>query len=203
MNTFHMTVGAPLQGNFEKKKVNLAFVFQVNCPGCFAYGIPIVNELHNRYANSVGFIGISTAFEDFEFNSEINTNKLLENGEIVGATKSYLESLNLDKYPHRISFPTVFDGQMSPEEFLTDENILSICHTNPHFQSLSSEDQALLRARIQAHYQQLPFVAATFTLNELGGTPSFIIFDEHYTILESYFGHIDPVELETKLTSGI
>jgi len=29
-----------LQGSFDLKALNLLFVFQVNCPGCFIYGFP-------------------------------------------------------------------------------------------------------------------------------------------------------------------
>ena len=65
-------------------KINVAFVFQVNCPGCFIYGIPLLNELFKKYEKEIGFISISTAFEDFELNTEANTIELLNKGELVG-----------------------------------------------------------------------------------------------------------------------
>ena len=74
----HLHYSRELQGKFSLKELNFLFVFQVNCPGCFLYGIPTVNQLYLEFGSQVGFLGLSTAFEDFEFNSRENTVKLLE-----------------------------------------------------------------------------------------------------------------------------
>ena len=89
MSKFHLNTQGLVQGELTIKKVNLVFVFQVNCPGCFIYGIPIVNNLYQLFQDKVGFIGLATAFEDFEFNNEANLKLLLENGTLVGETKKY------------------------------------------------------------------------------------------------------------------
>ena len=47
--------------------VVLVEVFQVNCPGCFMYGIPEAIEIFNKYkSKGVSVLGVATAFEDFD-----------------------------------------------------------------------------------------------------------------------------------------
>jgi len=66
-----------LQGSFDLKALNLLFVFQVNCPGCFLRFF-LVNKLHWKYRQSgLNVLGLSTAFEDFEYNTAANTELLL------------------------------------------------------------------------------------------------------------------------------
>ncbi|MGL5795832.1 MAG: hypothetical protein ACRC06_15820, partial [Waterburya sp.] len=63
-----------LQGSFDLKALNLLFVFQVNCSGCFIYGFPLVNKLHWKYRQfDLNVLGLSKAFEDFEYNTAANT----------------------------------------------------------------------------------------------------------------------------------
>ena len=83
MSKFHLNIQEVAQGQFNLQKVNLAFVFQVNCPGCFIYGIPIVNKLYKTFNHKIGIIGVATAFEDFEFNNEANLKLLLNDGTLV------------------------------------------------------------------------------------------------------------------------
>ena len=98
-----------LQGEFNLKELNLLFTFQVNCPGCFVHGIPLVNRLYHEWKDRVGFLGLSTAFEDFDLNTEENTRRLIESAEIVGATKSFLASKGIGFYHQAIDFPIAMD----------------------------------------------------------------------------------------------
>lgn len=189
MPDFFLHTEKLLQGNFQPKEINIAFVFQVNCPGCFIYGIPLMNELYKKYANKIGFIGISTAFEDFELNTEANTIELLNKGELVGETRKYFGSANEEIFVEKILFPVAFDVLTPAEKFLTDENITTLCKKNLNFNLLSSEERQTMLISARKHYRSYPFIAETFTLNQLSGTPSFVIFDNHYNILQSLFGH--------------
>jgi hypothetical protein len=36
--TIRLEIDKVLQGSFDLQPINLLFVFQVNCPGCFLYG---------------------------------------------------------------------------------------------------------------------------------------------------------------------
>ncbi|WP_264554332.1 hypothetical protein [Flavobacterium sp. N503310] len=53
--------------------------------------------------------------------------------------------------------------------------------------------------KIKSYYSEMPLIAETFTINQLQGTPSFIIFDDNYNILGHHFGHINEETLKTRL----
>ena len=202
MSKFHLNIQDLVQGEFQLKKVNVAFVFQVNCPGCFIYGIPITNELNNLFADKVGFIGVATAFEDFQFNNEENLKLLLADGTLVGETKKYYNSnYGISKYSEPLNFPTAFDLMTNSEDFFNSASFDVMCNSIPDFTAFSETEQAILKQRIKAHYAQIPVIAETFTINQLRGTPSFIIFDDQYTILEHYFGHQSQEVLKAKLAA--
>jgi len=49
-----------------KGSVVLVEVFQVNCPGCFLFGLPEAIRLHDLYAcKGLVVIGLSTVFENY------------------------------------------------------------------------------------------------------------------------------------------
>ena len=71
--------------------VVLVEVFQVNCPGCFMYGIPESIEIFNKYkSKDVSVLGMATAFEDFDKNTLKNLELLVETGKVVGETEKML-----------------------------------------------------------------------------------------------------------------
>ena len=200
MTKFHLNIQKLVQGELVLKKVNLAFVFQVNCPGCFIYGIPIINNLYQSFQHKVGFIGVATAFEDFEFNNESNLKLLLENGILTGETKKYYHTnYGVTTYLEKLNFPVAFDTITSSEQFINSNNIELMCNAIPDFTNFSEIEKGILVAKVKAYYSQIPLIAETFTLNQLRGTPSFVIFDDTYTILSSYFGHQDENILKTQL----
>jgi len=65
----HLHLSKDLQVKFSHKELNFLFVFQVNCPGCFLYVIPPVHHPHPEFASQVGFLGLCSPVEDFDFNS--------------------------------------------------------------------------------------------------------------------------------------
>lgn len=200
MSKFHLNTKELIQGEFAVAKVNIAFVFQVNCPGCFIYGIPIMNDLYSLFHNKVGIIGIATAFEDFEYNNEANLKLLLDTGELVGETKKYYNAnYGVSKYTNIPKFPIAFDNLITSEELINSNKIELICNDIPNFTNFSETEKEILIRKVKSYYAQIPVLAETFTLNQLQGTPSFIIFDDQYTILGVYFGHQNEDVLKTKL----
>jgi len=109
MLTFQMKVSQVLQGDFQFQRLNLLLAFQVNCPGCFILALPLAARLHDVYGDRVNILGLSTAFEDFDLNTLENTRRLLATGEVVGATKRYLQRQDLVSYGVPIRFPVAFD----------------------------------------------------------------------------------------------
>lgn len=201
MSKFHLNTQELIQGEFKLNKVNLAFVFQVNCPGCFIYGIPLMNNLYKSFNNTVGFIGVATAFEDFEYNNEASLKLLLDDGTLVGATKNYYSTnYGLSNYSEKINFPVAFDSIISSEEFLNSNKVELICNAIPNFPKFSEVEKQILIRDVKSYYTQIPVIAETFTLNQLQGTPSFIIFDDNYNILGQHFGHINEEILISRLT---
>ncbi|MBE8724403.1 hypothetical protein [Flavobacterium hungaricum] len=200
MSKFHLNIQELVQGEFVLNKVNIAFVFQVNCPGCFIYGIPIINNLYKSFSKNVGFIGVATAFEDFEYNNEANLKLLLHDGTLVGATKNYYNTnYGLSVYPEKIIFPAAFDTVVSSEQFINSNKIALITDIIKNIPNSSEQEKEALGEKVKAYYSGMPLIAETFTLNQLQGTPSFIIFDDHYSILGHHFGHINEEVLKNKL----
>lgn len=194
MNTFKLNIGTLVQGTFNLKAVNIAFVFQVNCPGCFIYGFPAMNYLHQHFKKEVGFIGVSTAFEDFEHNTVANTQLLLSQGITVGETKKYLATQGMTIYSSLPKFPIAFDKMTTPKDFLNQENLSILTNVLTGSKTLSTAEQTTLHQNIKYHYKKYPSIAESFALNQLRGTPSFIIFKKDFTIIESAFGH-QPMEM--------
>ena len=200
MSKFHLNIQELVQGELVINKVNIAFVFQVNCPGCFIYGIPIMNDLYQSFNDKVGFIGVATAFEDFEYNNEANLKLLLTDGTLVGETRKYYDTnYGISNYLDIPDFPVAFDRILPSDQLLNSENIELICNAIPNFVDFSEKEKEILSIKIKSYYSQVPILAATFTLNQLQGTPSFIIFDEKYNILGQYFGHQSEDVLKTKI----
>ena len=83
--------GIPTNFDKEKDHIVLVEVFQVNCPGCFLYGIPEAINIYNKYRDDgVRVLGIATAFEDFDKNTFENLKMLAETGEVIGETQKAL-----------------------------------------------------------------------------------------------------------------
>lgn len=200
MSKFHLNIQELVQGEFTPNKVNMAFVFQVNCPGCFLYGIPIMNNLYKSFNDQASFIGVATAFEDFEYNNENSLKLLLQNGTLLGETKKYYESnYNVSTYSERLNFPIAFDRMTTSKEFIDSDKIELMCNAVPNFAAFSATEKEILIRKVKDYYSHIPLVAETFVLNQLKGTPSFIIFDDNYNILEHYFGYQNEDVLKARL----
>lgn len=184
-----------LQGNFEIGKYNFLFAFQVNCPGCFLYGIPFVNSLYTEYQDKINFLGLSTAFEDFDFNTEKNTLALLSEKSLVGETKKALKERGYDEYPQNIDFPIAMDSRETRKE-IDEEMIESICELNPNYKVWPDFDREAMRNNVKNYLLKLPAISYTFTMNQFRGTPTFVLFDQEGSIHHEWFGHAAPEEIK-------
>ncbi|MBW4554325.1 MAG: hypothetical protein KME35_24975 [Aphanocapsa sp. GSE-SYN-MK-11-07L] len=175
-----------LQGSFDPKALNLLFVFQVNCPGCFIYGFPLVNKLHRKYCQSgLNVLGLSTAFEDFEYNTAANTQLLLTERKLIGATRQALGEV----YSQAIDFPVAVDQLTTGAAIATPENTKTLIEAIPDFDRLPKSEQAVLRQKVNAYLQRHTKTSTTFTLNHLPGTPTFLLVDQNLQLLDGWFGH--------------
>ncbi|WP_010521447.1 hypothetical protein [Aquimarina agarivorans] len=198
MVPLHLYVGEKIQGNFEPKKLNLLLNFQVNCPGCFLYALPTFSKLYKKYNNNLGFLALSTAFEDFDVNTTKNTIDLVNEGTLVGHTKHALAEYGYNKLQIKPEFPIAMDKKMESSQI--DEITEKICLLNPNFSIWSNYDQDLFLKKVKNYLVKLPEVSLTFTTNQFRGTPTFTLFNNN-EILHSWFGHVKIAEITTKINS--
>jgi hypothetical protein len=188
MTRIQLCVERLLQGTFELKALNLLFVFQVNCPGCFIYGFPLVNQLYWRYRDSgLNVLGLTTAFEDFDYNTAENTQLLLTEKKTVGATRKALG----ENYSQSIDFPIAVDYSTTGVNLDSPENIKFLCEAIVGFDNLNRTEQDHLRQNMKAYLQRTHQASVTFSLNQLPGTPTFLLVDQNLQLLEGWFGHAD------------
>jgi len=184
-----------LKGEFSLKELNFLFAFQVNCPGCFIYGIPLVNHLYKSFKGDISFLGLSTAFEDFEYNNMHNTNKLLKQRELVGVTKEHFGQ----KYGTGLDFPVAMD-RLAEASFDFDTAAQELCRTNEGYLSLNESQREEYQLHVTNYLKSLDQLSLTFTLNHFRGTPTFVVFDDRMNILYSSFGYVAAAEMEGLLT---
>jgi hypothetical protein len=200
MATIQLRLDQVLQGSVDLQSLSLLFVFQVNCPGCFIYGFPLVNKLYWQYRQSgLNVLGISTAFEDFEENTANNTSLLLTEMRLIGATRLALGEF----YSQAIDFPVAVDQLTTGATLTTSENIELLCATIVGFGELPNSEQVALRQQMKAYLQRNGKTSATFTLNHLPGTPTFLLVDQNFQLIESWFGYVPEFDIIQRIEKHI
>ncbi len=194
--TIRLEIDRVLQGAFDLQALNLLFVFQVNCPGCFLYGFPLVNSLYWQYRDlGLNVLGLSTAFEDFAYNTAMNTELLMTQQQTVGETCKAIG----EKYYQAIDFSIAVDKLTTGAELSTPSNIDFLSENN-NLESLSIAEQSAIRQNMIADLQEITQVSATFTLNQLPGTPTFLLIDQNLELLDGWFGRIPEAEVNQRIT---
>jgi len=137
-------------------------------------------------------LGLATAFEDFEYNTEGNAALLINSGTLVGETKRVLQENGFKKLPCPIDFPLAVDCLAdSSSQFYSLEDAWQICESTPHFQGMNEVEQEQAISYILGNLRGLDRSSYTFTVNLMSGTPSWVIFDGDMNILAHWFGHSD------------
>jgi peroxiredoxin len=169
-------------------------VFQVNCPGCFLYGIPQAVSLYEKYKNkNVKVLGVATAFEDYDKNTLQNLELLLSEGQVIGETlkalKQHGKIVNENKLYYKIPFPVAFDKVIKMPVEVSDKMIFDFIGIYfSDFSTFSDKDKAELVDRIRNYLQNKEFSALTFETFRLRGTPSSIVIDQEGILRYSFFG---------------
>ena len=187
---FNLKYSQVLQGDFGLEDLNLVLVFQVNCPGCFAYALPIAIRLHEEYrAKGLNVLALSTAFEDYDLNTVGNTLRLLETGHIVGETRKVLEKAGYPTFPLKIPFDVAFDLITPNDPSYLEEDIKSFCAKHPELGADDSKEGMSIKDQLKDYFLNKTFRAHTFSANHLNGTPSWILCDRKKNLLYESFGH--------------
>lgn len=192
--------GMPTNFDQEKDHVVLVEVFQVNCPGCFLYGIPEAINIYNKYRNDgVTVLGVATAFEDFDKNTLENLELLLKTGEVIGETKSalaqYGKLVNGNKLPYKIPFPVAMDSLIKEDGNISKERMLKFIYKQlPNFDSQPEDYKEQIFARVKEYFNSKEYSAETFEGFSLQGTPSTILVDRKGVLRDISFGQSGHLE---------
>ncbi|HEX7207136.1 MAG TPA: TlpA family protein disulfide reductase [Nitrososphaeraceae archaeon] len=186
--------GKPTNIDKEINNVILVEVFQVNCPGCFIYGIPDAIEIYRKYnKRNVTVLGIATAFEDFDKNTLENLKLLLFTGEVIGETRNalsqYGQLIEGKKLPYKIPFPIAMDCLKKESNVFTEGTVMDFIESNvPDFRSYSESDKSVLINRAKQYLKAKQYSAETFEEYGLRGTPSSILIDKNGIVRQINFG---------------
>ena len=175
--------------NLDKQNDNVVVVevFQVNCPGCFMYGIPESIEIYNKYkSDGISVLGMATAFEDFDKNTLENLQLLLETSEIIGETKKMLQQ---DKIPYKIPYPVAMDSLVKQSGEVTKEKMDSLIKNQiPNFDTQPENYKNQIYERVKDYFMSKEFSAETFEMYSLQGTPSSMLIDRNGILRDVSFG---------------
>jgi thiol-disulfide isomerase/thioredoxin len=169
-------------------------VFQVNCPGCFLYGLPQAISLYEKYkGKDVKVIGIATAFEDYDKNTIENLKLLLSEGKVIGETFKALRQhgklVNTDRLYYKIPFPVAMDKITKMPQDISEDMIKDFVEIYfPDYEYSSEKDKGELFSKVEAYLSKKQYSAETFELFKLRGTPSSIIIDRDGILRYSFFG---------------
>ena len=184
-----------LDTNLDKQGDNIILVdvFQVNCPGCFMYGIPESIEIYNKYkTEGVSVLGVATAFEDFDKNTISNLELLVKTGEVIGETKKMLSQygqLDGNKLAYKIPYPVAMDSLVKESGDVSKEKMDSMINTQiPNFDAQSEDYKNQIYERVKNYFMSKEYSAETFEMYSLQGTPSNILIDRKGVLRDISFG---------------
>jgi len=191
--------GLPSNFDQEKDSIVIVEVFQVNCPGCFLYGIPEAINVYNKFKDDgVRVWGVATAFEDFDKNTLENLKLLLNTGEVIGETKSGLGQygkLDDNKLQYKIPFPIAMDSLKKTNGVINETRIMDFVHNQlPDFDSKPDDYKKQIIQRVTDYLKTKQFEAETFETYSLQGTPSSIIVDRKGILRDVSFGQTGNLE---------
>jgi hypothetical protein len=193
--------GKPTNIDKEKENVVLIEVFQVNCPGCFIYGLPESIRLHNLFGmDNFKVIGLATAFEDYDKNNLDNLKKLVDNGEVIGETlrvlSQYGKLRDLNKLTYRIPFPVAMDYLERVDTNMTEDKIMDFIEANvENFRSYVQTERDRIIKNVRDYLGTKVYTAKTFEEYGLSGTPSSILIDKKGLIQDVSFGSTKSLDL--------
>ena len=186
--------GGPITLKDYQGKVIVVEVFQVNCPGCFIYGIPEAIDTYQKYKNNgVVVLGLATAFEDFDKNTLENLKLLLQESKVIGETLTTLsyqnKLLNEGKLSYNIPFPVGMDMLLKERLPIEGKRIMEFVNANVlDFDLYHQKDKDQIISRVKSYLETKPYSPVTFEEYSLKGTPSTIFIDKKGIFRESAFG---------------
>jgi len=186
--------GSPVQLKDLLGDIVVVEVFQVNCPGCFIYGLPEAIDVFNKYnENGVKVLGLATAFEDYDKNNIENLKLLLTKYETIGDTyltlKQQTNILNGNKLSYKIPFPVAMDLIVKESLPVQESRLMKFIQNNvPDYELYHPKDKEDIKKRAIQYFESKEFSATTFEEYALKGTPSSIVIDKEGKLRNVTFG---------------
>jgi hypothetical protein len=142
---------------------------------------------------------MSTAFEDFEWNTSEHTRLLVEKGLTIGETKRALARNNQTNYNVQIDFPVMFDAITSQQELMQDESLDRLTRQFVLLNGTATEHIHQVKESVRNYLLHFHKVGYTFINNWLGGTPTYLLFNDKLEILGRWFGETPTTKLESTI----
>ncbi|MDE1825144.1 MAG: redoxin domain-containing protein [Candidatus Micrarchaeota archaeon] len=176
-------VGTPTKISEQKGKAVLVAVFQVNCPLAVAHLIPGAIVAYNKFSrNNLTVLGLATSFEDFDKNTPKNLRRLIEKGETIGDTYSYMSThdmLSNGLFKQKIEFPVAIDSVIKPIE-LTNKMIIDAINScglrENYTESDIANDKQIFDA-VKSLLQDKGYPESFYGIG-FQGTPSYMLLDK-------------------------
>ncbi len=180
-------------------RVVLIEVFQVNCPGCFLYSLPLAIEIYQKYFDKgLTVLGLATSFEDFEKNTLENLKLLAKQNKVIGETLRVLTQNNQlidQQLSFHIPFPLAMDKiTIDKKEITSNEVSLFIKQHFSDFINQNKFEKEQIQQKVLNYLQSRLSAAETFKLYNLQGTPSHIVIDKKGQLHACEFGHFSDLE---------
>jgi len=187
-----------LQGDHTEltHDVMLMVLIQPNCPGCIHHCLPVANEVASSKNALFDVYCVSTAFEDFEYNTVENTMDLLQNGKLHGASAKALGPETKATPTMPVAYDHVVDREDANEEL--KEQVLSsmIANAREQLKSMNVPEDRIEWAMRQVGEEALPEkLADVFWSVQAQGTPTWVVHRDDGELLGVKFGFMDEAQL--------
>jgi hypothetical protein len=175
--------------------IQVMLMIQPNCPGCHMHAIPLANKLMQS-KHDFDVYCISTAFEDFEFNTEEMARLLILHGKHVGAAKAQLG----ETVKHVPSMPFAHDivvaTNVASKELKDFALEASKNNARKQMEGGSIPSGVLEMQLSNVGYEVLPaYISEYFWTVNAMGTPTWVVHKANGEILGQKFGQLSEVEL--------
>jgi len=145
----------------------------------------------------LGIVGLSTAFQYYNYNNVENTKRLINEGHLVDHSLSFMKQHGHDRLPYKITFPILMDALMGPDRI--EETAHAILEQHHSYDQFAEGEKKAAAMRIISQLQKQSDVYMTFTINQFRGSPSFVLFNKDYEILEQWFGHTSQEDINERI----
>ena len=182
-----------LQGSPEEftHDIQLMLLIQPNCPGCHTEALPLANKL-TETKQAFDLYCISTAFEEFEYNTKASAQSLLD-GKHVGIPKQRLG----ETVEHIPKMPLAYDNVIAKTEAKSEYIAMALEATKYiTYEQAQELNPSITIGMIERQIEKMgtdllpEYIAETFYKVRAKGTPTWVVHKSNGEVLDVKFGHL-------------